>query len=157
MVNVELINESIIKPLVRTKAQIPKDSPAKFAGERLLFASELKMTSLIDDAVKAMLYGDTLLLLENMKDVPDGLRTGRFVSAICVAYPDGSTVEAQGACEGHILREITGENGFGYDPIFEDIHGYKFGVVSAEIKDGVSHRRAALDALVKKLEERNKE
>ena len=65
MVNVELINESIIKPLVRTKAQIPKDSPAKFAGERLLFASELKMTSLIDDAVKAMLYGDTLLLLEN--------------------------------------------------------------------------------------------
>ncbi len=101
--------------------------------------------------------GRTLLLLENMKDVPDGLRTGRFVSAICVAYPDGSTVEAQGACEGHILREVTGENGFGYDPIFEDIHGYKFGVVSAEIKDGVSHRRAALDALVKKLEERNKE
>lgn len=65
MVNVELINESIIKPLVRARVQIPKESPAAFVSDKLLFASELKRTSVIDDAVKSMLYGDTLLLLEN--------------------------------------------------------------------------------------------
>ena len=65
MVNVELINESVIKPLVKSKMQIPKESPAKFVSDKLLFASELKNTSLIDEAVKSILYGDTLLLLEN--------------------------------------------------------------------------------------------
>ncbi len=96
--------------------------------------------------------GRTLFLLKNMENVPEDERTARYVSAICVAYPDGHTVEAEGKCEGHILHEVTGTNGFGYDPIFEDIHGYKFGIVSAQVKDSVSHRGAALEALVKKLQ-----
>ena len=65
MVNVELINESIIKPLVKSKAEINKQKAAKQVAERLLFASEIKMTSNINEAVSAALYGDTLLLIEN--------------------------------------------------------------------------------------------
>lgn len=65
MVNVELINESVIKPLVKSNVRLPKEHHAKFIAEKLLFASEIKTTSSLDEAVKAMLYGDTLLLLEN--------------------------------------------------------------------------------------------
>lgn len=65
MVNVELINESIIKPLVRAKGEIGKENRAKFVAEKLLFASEISKTSIIKDAVSSVLYGDTLLLLEN--------------------------------------------------------------------------------------------
>ena len=65
MVNVELVNESIIKPLVRSTATIETTDIAEFVGEKLLYASEIKKTSLISDAVSSMLYGDTLLLINN--------------------------------------------------------------------------------------------
>lgn len=64
MVNVELINESIIKPLVKTKTEITNQKIAKQVAEKLLFASEIKLTSSINEAVSAILYGDTLLLIE---------------------------------------------------------------------------------------------
>lgn len=66
MVNVELINESIMKPLGRVE-EIKDGLPfADFTAEKL-FASEIKVTSLIKDAVSAILYGDTLLLLEKSR------------------------------------------------------------------------------------------
>lgn len=65
MVNVELVNESVIKPLVLCKELPDRDEISKFVAEKLLFASEIKKTSLLSDAVSAILYGDTLLLLEN--------------------------------------------------------------------------------------------
>lgn len=64
MVNVELINESIIKPLVRAKELKNTGITADLVAEKLLYASEIKLTSLVSDAVSAMLYGDTLLLLD---------------------------------------------------------------------------------------------
>ena len=39
-------------------------------------------------------------LLFNLKDVADENRTARFVCAICVSFPDGSEITAEGACEG---------------------------------------------------------
>ncbi len=65
MVNVELVNESVIKPLVLSEKLPDRDEISKFVAEKLLFASEIKKTSLLSDAVSAILYGDTLLLLEN--------------------------------------------------------------------------------------------
>ena len=67
MVNVELINESIIKPLVLSKTSLPKENHTRFVAEKILFASELSLTSSVDAAVKSILYGDTLLLLENSR------------------------------------------------------------------------------------------
>ncbi len=65
MVNVELINESLIKPLVRADVLVKTENIARFVGETLLYASEIKQSSLVSDAVSSMLYGDTLLLIEN--------------------------------------------------------------------------------------------
>lgn len=65
MVNVELVNESVIKPLVLSEKLPDREEISKFVAEKLLFASEIKKTSLLSDAVSSILYGDTLLLLEN--------------------------------------------------------------------------------------------
>lgn len=65
MVNVELINESILKPLGLADG-VGKELPiADFVADKLLFASEIKKTDLVYDALSSIMYGDTLLLLEN--------------------------------------------------------------------------------------------
>lgn len=87
----------------------------------------------------------TMLLLENMKDVPEEKRTGRFVSAIACALPDGREVTAEGVCEGTILFELRGSGGFGYDPVFYvPVLGKTFAQAGAEEKNAISHRGNAL-------------
>ncbi|MGN0980497.1 MAG: XTP/dITP diphosphatase [Candidatus Avoscillospira sp.] len=91
----------------------------------------------------------TQLLLEHMKDVPDGRRTARFVSAIACALPDGRIVTARGTCEGVITRQPAGENGFGYDPVFYvPSLGKTFAQTAAEEKNAISHRGNALQAFL---------
>ena len=85
-------------------------------------------------------------LLFNLKNVPDEKRTARFVCAICVSFPDGSEITAEGACEGKIGYEYRGNNGFGYDPLFM-VGDKSFAELSAEEKDAVSHRGNALKKL----------
>ena len=91
------------------------------------------------------------LLLRTLEETGSSDRSARFVSAICLAYPDGSCVEAEGVCEGSILYSASGTNGFGYDPIFADQWGRSFGDLPAEEKNRISHRAAALSALAEKL------
>lgn len=80
-------------------------------------------------------------------------RGARFVSAICLMYPDGRTVEALGACEGTIGFAPLGENGFGYDPIFVTADGRTMAQLTGAEKDALSHRGNALRILAKKLQE----
>src|SRR5512143_1906299 len=55
------------------------------------------------------------LVLEQMNNVPDERRTGRFVCVIAIAR-DGKTIATfRGQAEGLILRELRGSGGFGYD------------------------------------------
>lgn len=91
------------------------------------------------------------LLLRTLDETGSDDRSARFVSAICLAYPDGSCVEAEGTCEGSILTAASGTNGFGYDPIFADQWGRSFGDLPADEKNRISHRAAALAALAEKL------
>lgn len=91
-------------------------------------------------------------LLFNLKDVTDEKRTARFVCAICVFFPDGSEITAEGVCEGKIGFEYRGNNGFGYDPLFM-VGDRSFAELSAEQKDAVSHRGNALKKLEKLLTE----
>ena len=65
MVNVELINESVLKPLCGAEKVDFGQKVADFTAEKLLFASEIKKTEQISEVVSAVLYGDTALLLEN--------------------------------------------------------------------------------------------
>ena len=47
-------------------------------------------------------------------------RQAHFCAALCIAAPDGSVLlEVEGRCDGLITASPRGEQGFGYDPIFE--------------------------------------
>jgi len=61
-------------------------------------------------------------------------------------------VQFEGIVEGEILKTRRGKSGFGYDPIFLPA-GYEmsFGQMDATAKNLISHRRRAIDKLVKYL------
>lgn len=97
--------------------------------------------------------GRLLRLLDELRDVPDGRRTARFVCSLCVCGPDGRVLAAiEDACEGTLLRAPQGEGGFGYDPIFVPVEfagdpTKTFAALDAATKDRLSHRGKALRRL----------
>lgn len=99
-------------------------------------------------------YSNNKLLKQNLMDVPYEERTGRFVSVIALAFPDGREGYYKGICEGHIGFNEMGEHGFGYDPLFTPEKSDKtFAQMSSEEKNKISHRARALKTMSKKLEE----
>ena len=99
----------------------------------------------------------TEFLLKNMEAVPDGQRQGRFVSVIACVYPDGTEFTVRGECKGVILREIRGEGGFGYDPVFfSPGDGCTFAEMPQARKNEISHRARALAAMKAALEARGR-
>ncbi|MCM2472574.1 RdgB/HAM1 family non-canonical purine NTP pyrophosphatase [Rhizobium sp. CG5] len=84
-------------------------------------------------------------------------RSARFVSVLCLAWPDGHTELFRGEVEGTVAWPPRGAQGFGYDPIFQP-EGYDvtFGEMSAEEKHGwkpgdpqaLSHRARAFKIFV---------
>ncbi|MDR0293784.1 MAG: RdgB/HAM1 family non-canonical purine NTP pyrophosphatase [Oscillospiraceae bacterium] len=98
----------------------------------------------------------TETLLRSMEGRDD--RKARFVCALALAYPagdgypDGREITAEGFCEGEIAEEPGGTNGFGYDPIFFLPEKKRtMAQLTPEEKDAVSHRGAAIRALLKSL------
>jgi len=93
------------------------------------------------------------LLLDMLSDTPDEQRTARFRCVAALATPAGEIQIFEGACEGYIVREPRGENGFGYDPIF---YLPEFGKTMAElppdVKNRISHRGQAISAATAALE-----
>ena len=87
-------------------------------------------------------------LLEQLKHVPDDKRTAHFTCIASLVMPDGREQIAEGRFEGHILHAPVGENGFGYDPIFQP-QGLSISSaqMSAQEKDLVSHRGKSLRAI----------
>jgi len=72
-------------------------------------------------------------------------RTARFRCAIALCSPDGREWTVSGACEGSILHEPRGLNGFGYDPLFvPDGHMLSFAELESQTKNSMSHRGNAL-------------
>lgn len=93
-----------------------------------------------------------LLLLENMKNEEN--RTARFVSAIACVFPDGDIISAEGFCEGRLLYDMRGTNGFGYDPMFYfPGEGLTMAEITPERKNEISHRAKAIAAFGEKLKE----
>jgi XTP/dITP diphosphohydrolase len=87
-------------------------------------------------------------VLAQLKDVPDEKRTAHFMCVASLVLPDGREQVAEGRFEGHILHAPVGENGFGYDPIFQPL-GLRISSaqMSAEEKDLVSHRGKSLRSI----------
>ncbi|MBY0124001.1 XTP/dITP diphosphatase [Bacillus sp. S/N-304-OC-R1] len=87
-------------------------------------------------------------VLDELKVVPDDQRQARFYCALAVAAPNQETFTVLGACEGVILREKRGTNGFGYDPIFYVADKEKaMAELSPDEKAQISHRALALKKL----------
>ncbi|WP_404329463.1 XTP/dITP diphosphatase [Mesobacillus maritimus] len=89
-------------------------------------------------------------VLTELKGIPNNERTGRFRCVLAVSQPGKKTVTFAGACEGLILTERRGTNGFGYDPIFfVEAKQKAMAELNPEEKNKISHRAMA----IKKLEE----
>ena len=85
-------------------------------------------------------------LLKNIK--PFENRKARFVCVLALIYPDNTKKIFDGSCEGVILDERVGENGFGYDPVFfVPEHGKTMAELDPEIKNSISHRSNAVGKL----------
>ena len=88
-------------------------------------------------------------LLQQERAVTPDRRAGRFVSVICLAWPDGHAEYFRGQVEGTLVWPPRGEKGFGYDPIFiPDGHDITFGEMEPQAKHAMSHRADAFRQLV---------
>ena len=72
-------------------------------------------------------------------------RRAHFVSALCVAWPDGHTEDFEAEVDGTLVSPPRGTLGFGYDPMFlPDGHTRTFGEMPAEEKHGLPPRGKGL-------------
>ncbi len=91
-------------------------------------------------------------LLDELKDATD--RSARFVCVIAIAV-NGEVIETfEGEVKGTILHAPRGENGFGYDPVFQP-EGFdkSFAELSPEEKNRISHRARAYAKAVEFVED----
>ncbi|QIZ10097.1 XTP/dITP diphosphatase [Priestia megaterium] len=87
-------------------------------------------------------------VLSELKGLPDEKRSARFYCALAVAVPGQETITVSGICEGRILEEQRGTNGFGYDPVFYvPEKGLAMAELSSDEKNKISHRANALKKL----------
>lgn len=92
-------------------------------------------------------------LLAELRDVPMQSRGARFVCVIALAVPGEEIRTFRGECEGSILFEKRGENGFGYDPVFYVTkYDSSMAQLPPHIKNAISHRYGALKLLREELE-----
>jgi XTP/dITP diphosphohydrolase len=72
-------------------------------------------------------------------------RRGHFVSALCVAWPDGHVEDFEARVEGTLVWPPRGDKGFGYDPMFlPDGHARTFGEMDSVEKHGLPPRGKGL-------------
>jgi XTP/dITP diphosphohydrolase len=84
-------------------------------------------------------------LLELLADTPPERRTARYMAVVAIAAPDGRLWLNEGACEGVIINEARGDNGFGYDPhFFVPEHGKTMAELDPQLKNRISHRARAM-------------
>lgn len=79
-------------------------------------------------------------------------RSAAFICVIALALPDGRNLIVRGELRGTIRHSRSGENGFGYDPIFQpEGMNRTLAELSPETKDEISHRGAALREIAPKI------
>lgn len=87
-----------------------------------------------------------LAIIEKLKDIPKEKRKIKFVTAIAIS--DGNhTISSQSNICGYVSESVRGENGFGFDEIFELENGKTLAQILQEEKNKISARRKALEKL----------
>ena len=95
-----------------------------------------------------------LALIEKLKGVPKEKRKINFITAIAISNGE-KTICKTGKIEGIVTTMPRGENGFGFDEIFELENGKTLAEISEEEKNKISARKIALEKIRKQLEEIN--
>jgi XTP/dITP diphosphohydrolase len=91
-------------------------------------------------------------LLSNMENITN--RNAEFRSVVYAVLDDNTELYAEGICEGEILFEKIGLNGFGYDPVFYvKEFGKSFAQLTDDEKNSISHRGRAIKQLKEKINE----
>lgn len=94
-------------------------------------------------------------LIKLLAGLPAEDKKAQFVSVVTLAFPNGEILVARGECPGRIIEVPTGENGFGYDPLFvPDGIEKTYAQLTDEEKNQISHRAKALEKLEELLMER---
>ena len=91
-------------------------------------------------------------LLKALEGVPDQQRTARFRCCIVLMRhaDDPSPLIADASWEGRILHQLSGVNGFGYDPLFYvPTHNTSSAELDPDVKNSISHRGQALQQILK--------
>lgn len=87
-------------------------------------------------------------IIDQLRDAKKDERSARFVCVIACSFPEDDTITRTGIVEGIIAEQISGSNGFGYDPIF---YIPKYNCTTADmpinLKNQISHRAKALRAM----------
>ncbi len=96
---------------------------------------------------------NNIRLISEMQGITD--RSARFKAVISLIV-DQKEVQFEGIVEGHIVNEMRGIEGFGYDPLFIP-SGYDitFSEMGSEEKNKISHRGLAVKKLVNYLKDLN--
>ena len=89
-------------------------------------------------------------ILKKMQNLDGDDRKAR-VECVITYYEDGNVLVAKGEIKGKIAKESKGDNGFGFDPIFELENGKTYAELTNEEKNATSHRKMALENLKKQL------
>ena len=77
-----------------------------------------------------------------------------FICVIVLVSGDKQLLCCEGRCEGRITLAPRGENGFGYDPLFEvPEYGKTFAELDNDVKNKISHRARALAQLKSQLKD----
>lgn len=93
---------------------------------------------------------NNLKLLEELEGKAD--RSAHFVCCLAVAKPGRETLVLEGQAQGIILESLTGDQGFGYDPLFYvPAEGATFAQIGKERKNQISHRAEAFNKLIEVL------
>ena len=93
-------------------------------------------------------------LLRALDSVPADKRSARFKCVVAVSTSEGTTITAEGTCEGRIAFEPRGTHGFGYDPVFYfPERGQTMAELTPDVKNQISHRAHALAAIKPMLAE----
>ena len=98
---------------------------------------------------------NTKLMTEMSKLSSDVEKTARFKCVMVIAENGEHLAYFDGAVEGTIVSELTGDKGFGYDPLFiPNGHEQTFAQLGDEVKNTLSHRAVALSKVVSWLASR---
>ena len=93
-----------------------------------------------------------LAIIEKLKGVPKENRKIKFITAMAIS--DGkNTITAIGEIEGYVAENPRGDNGFGFDEIFELENRRTLAEISQDEKNEISARRKALEILKDELKQ----